>query len=126
MALPSPPTITDAELSAFVDGEAAPERKAMIEAWLTCNPAQAARVKTWRRQNQALRMAMGRLLCETPPVRPDLLPGPEAQSKVTPLFADAPAPPRRAWDRRDILALVCAVSFLAGAGVACLAGYFMG
>ena len=125
MALPSPPTITDAELSAFVDGEAAPERRALIEAWLARNPAQAARVKAWRRQNQALRMAMGRLLCEEPPERPQERRA-EAESKLTPLFPDAPAPSRRAWDRRDILALVCAASFLAGAGVACLAGYFMG
>jgi anti-sigma factor RsiW len=125
MALLPPPPISETELSAYVDGEAAPERKDLIEAWLARNPPQAARVQAWRRQNQALRAAMGRLLRQAPPAAP---PYGEAEAKVTLLRPDAQgSKPRRApWDRRDLIALIAAGSFLGGAGVACLAGYLMG
>ena len=134
MALLPPPPISETELSAYVDGEAAPERKALIEAWLARNPPQAARVQAWRRQNHALRAALGRLPCQAPPaaspaVQPHAArPDAEAVAKVTPLRPDAQgSTPRRApWDRRDLIALISAGSFLAGAGVACLAGYLMG
>lgn len=131
MAFPPPLPITDAELSAYVDGEAAPERRALIEAAIARDPSQAGKVRAWRLQNHALRAAMGRLLCEAPtrpirtvPPRPKI----EAEATVTPLFPDAStsAPPPARWDRRDALALISAGSFLAGAGVACLAGYFLG
>ncbi len=129
MSVLNPPSVSDVELSAYVDGEAAPERKQLIETWLARNPAQAAKVRGWRRQNQALRLAMGRILCEPTPTPLMNVPRRKAKAggKITPLYAgpaESKAP--RDWDRRDLLALVSAGSFLAGAGVACLAGYLMG
>ena len=120
----SQPPISETELSAYVDAESSPDRKATIEAWLARNPAQAAKVRAWRRQNQALRAALGRA---QPPMTIKTF-RPEAQSEehnVTPLFADA-TNMRAPWDRRDIMAAIAAGAFLAGAGVACLAGYLMG
>ncbi len=119
--------ISDIELSAYVDGETFPERQAHIEAWLARNPADAARVKAWRRQNQALRATFGRILAEPPPaalltVRRDEA---AAASNIATLIpACAPLP--RARDSQDRLALIVAGSFLAGAGVACLAGMLAG
>jgi len=130
MPLLPPLPITETELSAYADGEAAPERIPVIEACLARDPAQAAKVRAWRRHNQVLRTMMGRLPCEAPPdalvraARPQV----DAGAKVTPLFPATPrsAPRRASWDRRDLMALVTAGSFLAGAGVACLAGYMLG
>ena len=127
MANISQPPISETELSAYVDAESSPDRKATIEAWLARNPAQAAKVRAWRRQNQALRAALGR----APPPMTIKTFRPEAQSEeqtVTPLFAGSPnhAPRRARWDRRDIMAAIAAGAFLAGAGVACLAGYWLG
>ena len=50
--------ISETELNAHVDGELFPERQALVEAWLAGDPAQAAQIRSWRRQNQALRAAM--------------------------------------------------------------------
>ena len=49
MASLNPPPISETELNAYVDGETFPERQAIIEAWLVGNPAEAMRVKAWRR-----------------------------------------------------------------------------
>ena len=126
--------ISDTELNAYVDGETFPERQAIIEAWLAKNPTDAERVRVWRRHNQVLRAAFGRILSE--PVPSALLQAsrPEAtgESKITALgrsaapLRDAPALKPQALDRRDRLALIVAGSFLTGAGVACLAGFLMG
>jgi anti-sigma factor RsiW len=125
------PTISETELNAYVDGEAFPERQAIIEAWLARNPAQAAQVQAWRRQNQVLRATFGRILAEPPPA--DLIrasfPQPVAERRrplqiQTPVQGQNPRPKLR--DCRDRLALIAAGSFLAGASVACLAGYWLG
>ena len=119
--------ISDIEFSAYVDGETFPERQAVIEAWLARNPADAARVKAWRRQNQALRAAFGGIPAEPPPAELLLVgrdEAPAASNVATLIPAHAPLP--RPMDRHDRLALIVAASFLAGAGVACLAGFLAG
>ena len=127
------PPISETELNAYVDGETFPERQAVIEAWLARNPAQAAKVKAWRRQNQVLRAAFGRIAGE--PVPAALLhasrPCANDDRKIAMLAPDVGAlrgarPKPQLWDRWGRLALVAAGSFLAGAGVACLAGYLVG
>jgi anti-sigma factor RsiW len=123
--------ISETEVTAYVDGEAYPERQAVIEAWLAGDPAEAARVQGWRRQNQALRAAYVRILSEPMPAGlADLAKGfppnanrPTARPHI-PLAP--PAPPPHPWDRRDRLAVIIAGSFLAGAGVACMAGLLAG
>ena len=123
--------ISETELNAYVDGEAFPERQALIEAWLAGDPAEAARVQGWRRQNQALRAAFARILSEPMPA------GLADLAKARPTSANdatarpqiqlaPPAPSLHPWDRRDRLAALVAGSFLAGAGVACMAGLLAG
>ena len=123
--------ISETELNAYVDGETFPERQAVIEAWLAGDPAEAARVQGWRRQNQALRAAFARILSEPMPA------GLADLAKARPTSANdattrpqiqlaPPAPSLHPWDRRDLLAALVAGSFLAGAGVACMAGLLAG
>lgn len=123
--------ISETELNAYVDGETFPERQALIETWLAGDPAQAARVRTWRRQNQALRAAFGRILSEPLPAGlADLAsarPATSARVAILPTVVGAPPAPRSpTWDRADRLALIIAGSFLTGAGVACLGGVLAG
>ena len=123
--------ISETELTAYVDGENYPERQAVIEAWLAGDPAMAAQARAWRGQNQALRAAFVRILSEPMPAGlADLAQGrPPAASRpnARPHIAEAaPAPSLPPWDRRDRLALIIAGSFLAGAGVACVAGLLAG
>lgn len=63
-----PPPFTDADLNAYVDGELAPERRAEIEAYLIAEPAQAARVETWRRQNEIIRAVFAKIAREPLPL----------------------------------------------------------
>ena len=123
-------SISETELNAYVDGETFPERQALIEAWLARNPVEAARVKAWRRQDQVLRATFGRILSE--PLPPGLAeaasPTPANARPVAalrPMAQARPMPAIHPWDARDRLALIAAGSFLAGAGVACLAGYWI-
>jgi anti-sigma factor RsiW len=108
-----------------------PERQALVEAWLAGDPAQAAQVRSWRRQNQALRAAFVRILSE--PLPADLAalatarPATSARVAILPtVVAPPPAPRPQPWDHADRLALIIAGSFLAGAGVACLGGVLAG
>jgi len=131
MPTANPPPISETELNAYVDGECFPERQAIIEAWLARNPVEASRVRGWRRQNQGLRATFGRILSEQPPPALILASAPKAHGERTvhALVAIPPAAAKRAsalWDRHDRMAAVAAGSFLAGAGVACLAGYWLG
>ena len=127
--------ISETELNAYVDGEAFPERQAAIEAWLARNPADAARVKAWRRQIQVLRAAFGRILSEPVPqslVAASLMkagdpePSRRTVALLSPTARAAPVPGPPTWDRRDRQALIAAASFLAGAAVSCLAGLVAG
>ena len=123
--------ISETELTAYVDGENYPERQAVIEAWLAGDGAMAAQVRAWRGQNQALRAAFVRILSEPMPAgladvarsRPNSASRPTVRPQI-PLAP--PAPPPHPWDRRDRLAVIIAGSFLAGAGVACMAGLLAG
>jgi len=129
----NPPPISDTELNAYVDGETFPERQALVEAWLAGHPAEAARVKAWRRQNQVLRATFGRILAEPMPgalaraatPRPNQM-NDGAPTLLRPIAGVRPAPTPHPWDRADRLALIAAGSFLAGASFACLAGLLIG
>jgi anti-sigma factor RsiW len=123
--------ISETELNAYVDGENYPERQAVIEAWLAGDGAMAAQVRAWRGQNQALRATFVRILSEPMPAGlADLAKGfPPNANRPTArphIHLAPPAPPPHPWDRRDRLAVIIAGSFLAGAGVACMAGLLAG
>ncbi|WGJ13976.1 hypothetical protein QEV83_15085 [Methylocapsa sp. D3K7] len=51
------PPVSEAELHGFVDGGLEHGRRAAVSAFLAASPADAARVDTWRRQNEAIRAA---------------------------------------------------------------------
>lgn len=61
------PPIDESDLHSFVDNELDPSRKQSILSRLTASPADAARVETWRRQNDALRAAFADILAEPAP-----------------------------------------------------------
>lgn len=75
----------DALLHAWLDGELLPAQRAEIEAWLLSHPEDAARVRLWAADGDALRAQFDRVLDE--PVPPALI-----ERVLRP-----EAPPRRAW-----------------------------
>jgi anti-sigma factor RsiW len=60
--------ITDGDLNAYVDGEISPERRDEVEVYLIAEPAQAARIETWRRQNEIIRAAFAKVASEPLPL----------------------------------------------------------
>jgi anti-sigma factor RsiW len=96
----SPVPISDADLHAYADGRAAPERVPAIEAALRDDPALAATVAAVREQSAALRDALDPVLAEAIPQR---------------LLDAATRPPRR-W--RAVLAPVASAALLViGCGI---------
>lgn len=71
--------IEENELHAYVDGALAPERRAVVEAYLAANPEAARRIETYRAQNALLRGALDPMLSE--PVPPSLRVRPRARSR---------------------------------------------
>jgi hypothetical protein len=60
------PPVSEAELHGFVDGSLERGRREAVQAFLAVSPADAARVETWRRQNEAIRAAFASI--NTPPL----------------------------------------------------------
>ncbi len=54
--MPGPP-VSEAELHGYVDGDMDRGRREAVQAFLAASPGDAARVETWRRQNEAIRAA---------------------------------------------------------------------
>ena len=108
-------TTGESDLHAFVDGELANGRLDGVRAHLDANPADAARVESWRRQNAAIRRAFEPVVRDLPPRRP------VDKEALRPGLGDAP--PRldlvRAARRRRRAMATLAV-FLGGACVALL------
>ncbi len=61
------PATRDQALSAWLDGEGTPEQRAGVEAWLREHPEDAARVRAWQADRQALRDQFAALLHEPLP-----------------------------------------------------------
>ncbi len=59
----------DTVLNAWLDGEFTPERRAEIDAWLGNHPIEAARVRLWSADREALRSQLGNVLSEPVPDR---------------------------------------------------------
>jgi anti-sigma factor RsiW len=61
--------VTELDLHSYVDGELPVERRALVEAWLSSHPEDAARVAAWRAQADAIRAHFGGVAGETIPDR---------------------------------------------------------
>ena len=66
------PPVTEDELHAYVDGQLAAERHAVVEQWLLEHADDAARVAAWRAQADAMRARYGATANEPVPPRFDL------------------------------------------------------
>jgi anti-sigma factor RsiW len=99
----------DTLLHAWLDGELLPERRAEIEAWLQAHPDDAARVRLWTADRDALRARFDTVLGE---------PAPQALAQV--VWRKAPlrlAPPVVAWGRWAAGFAVFVLGCAAGAGL---------
>ena len=63
------PSVTEADLHAYVDGALLAERTAEVERWLAENPSDAARVRAWRTNNRAIGTLYADVLEEAVPAR---------------------------------------------------------
>lgn len=97
------PPVTEEELHAYVDGELAADRRAVVEQWLSGHADDAARVAAWRAQADAIRARYGAVASEPIAPRFDL---------------DRLARAGRKWSRLAAAAVLLA--FLLGSG----AGWF--
>src|ERR1700682_5460224 len=57
----------DTVLNAWLDGELTPERRAEVDAWVRDNPEEAARVRLWAADGEALRAQLDGVLDEPVP-----------------------------------------------------------
>ena len=96
--------VTEDELHAYVDNELPVERRADVEAWLTANPDDAARVQSWRDMADVLHARYDQIADEAVPKR----------LEIERLVRQ----PRR-WIYSAIAATL--VAFIAGGGVGWLA-----
>jgi anti-sigma factor RsiW len=60
------PPVSEVELHGFVDGDLDRGRREAVQAFLAASPEDAARVETWRQQNETIRAAFARV--ETGPL----------------------------------------------------------
>ena len=120
------PPVSEAELHGFVDGDLDRGRREAVEAFLAASPGDAARVETWRRQNETIRAAFapvetGRCLG---PCR--LLPAPgERRRRDTPPEDKPKRTAPIAWRARWFARLI-GLSFASGALLAVSAAYLAG
>lgn len=61
--------ITEADLHAYVDGQLAPARQALVDQYLSTHPSELERVQDWRQQNALLRSLLNPVLDEPVPPR---------------------------------------------------------
>ncbi len=102
------PEIDDLTLHAWLDGELPPERRAQVEAWLQQHPEDAARVRLWAADAEALRARFAGALDE--PVPPALLQAVSSRPKGGARFEPG-------WQRWAAGVAVFALGGLLGAGV---------
>src|SRR5438105_4055153 len=77
--MPGPP-VSEAELHGYVDGDMDRGRGEAVQAFLAASPGDAARVETWRRQNEAIRAAFAPVETGPLPWSLPLAPGAEGMA----------------------------------------------
>ena len=120
------PPVSEPELHGFVDGDMDRDRRAAVQAFLAASPGEAARVETWRRQNETIRAAFAPIETEPLPWSLPLAPGAEGAA-VTGHAAEgqAEASGPHAWRARWFARLI-GLSFASGALLAGSAAYLAG
>jgi anti-sigma factor RsiW len=120
------PPVNEAELHGFVDGDMDRGRREAVQTFLAVSPADAARVETWRRQNESIRAAFAPV--ETGPL-PWFLPlAPSARGVAATGHAagrQAETTGSHAWRARRFARLI-GLSFASGALLAASAAYLAG
>jgi anti-sigma factor RsiW len=118
--------VSEAELHGFVDGDLDRGRSENVQAFLAGSPGDAARVETWRRQNETIRTAFAPV--ETGPLRWSLPLAPGAEGVTATGHAageQAQASDSHAWRERWFARLI-GLSFASGALLAASAAYLAG
>ncbi|MGH6836452.1 MAG: anti-sigma factor family protein [Methylocella sp.] len=122
---PDPP-VSEAELHGFVDGDIERGRREAVQAFLAASPGDAARVETWRRQNETIRAAFASF--ETGPLRWSLPLAPGAGGVAATGHAAggrAEASGSHSWRGRWFARLI-GLSFASGALLAVSVAYLAG
>jgi anti-sigma factor RsiW len=105
----APAPVTEADLHAWLDGELAPERRNQVEAWLHEHPEEAAAVRLWAADREALRARFDPVLGEPVPERLTAV-----ARGVPSVRAARPTP---AWQRWAAVFAVFAMGGLVGAAI---------
>jgi anti-sigma factor RsiW len=116
------PPVSEAELHGFVDGGMDRGRREAVQAFLAASPEDAARVETWRRQNEAIRSAFAPV--ETGAWSLPLAPGAEGVAAHA-AGGQAEAGGSHSWRARWFARLL-GLSFASGALLAASAAYLAG
>jgi anti-sigma factor RsiW len=120
------PPVSEEELHGFVDGDMDRGRREAVEAFLAASPADAARVETWRRQNETIRAVFAP--AETGPLPWSLPLAPGAEGVAATRYAAGGQAETRAsysWRARGFARLI-GLSFASGALLAASAAYLAG
>jgi anti-sigma factor RsiW len=118
------PPVSEAELHGFVDGDMDRGRREAVEAFLATSPGDAARVETWRRQNEAIRSAFAAVETGPLPWSLPLAPGAEGVAAHA-AGGQAEASGSHSWRARWFARLI-GLSFASGALLAASAAYLAG
>ena len=120
------PPVSEAELHGFVDGDMDRGRREAVQAFLAASPEDAARVETWRRQNETIRAAFAPVERGPLPWSLPLAPGAEgAAASGRAAGGQAEASGSHAWRARWFARLI-GLSFASGALLAASAAYLAG
>ena len=121
------PPVSEAELHGFVDGGLDRGRREAVQAFLAASPADAARVETWREQNDKIRAAFASVETLPPPRPSPHAPGAGAAAGRDPRGSGQSDVRARTpmWRERwfaQLIGLAFASGVVLTAGVAYLAG----
>jgi anti-sigma factor RsiW len=120
------PPVSEAELHGYVDGDMDRGRREAVEAFLAASPADAARVETWRRQNEWIRAVFAPVETGPLPWSLPLAAGAEGVAATGHAAGEqAEASGSHAWRARWFARLI-GLSFAGGALLAGGAAYLAG
>ncbi|MGH6830137.1 MAG: anti-sigma factor family protein, partial [Methylocella sp.] len=120
------PPVSEAELHGFVDGDLDRGRREAVQAFLAASPEDAARVETWRRQNETIRAAFAPVETGSLPWSLPLPPGADGGAATRHAAAgQAEARASHSWRARWFARLI-GLSFASGALLAGSAAYLAG
>jgi anti-sigma factor RsiW len=121
------PPVSEEELHGFVDGDMDRGRREAVEAFLAASPGDAARVETWRRQNESIRAAFAPVETGPLPWSLPLAPGTEGGASTGHAAGggQAEASGSHSWRARWFARLI-GLSFASGALLAASAAYLAG